>query len=54
MIWKMVTAPSTPPGALMALIVLVLVTVLPLTLFYLYVVFPGFLGDTIDYPILEE
>ena len=54
LIWKMVTAPSTPPGALMALIVLVLVTVLPLTLFYLYVVFPGFLGDTIDYPLLEE
>ncbi len=50
----MVTAPSAPPSVLISLIVLVLVTVFPLTLFYLYVVFPGFLGVTIDYPILEE
>jgi hypothetical protein len=52
--WGMVTGPPAPSGALAALVILVLVTIFPFTLFYLYVVLSGFLGHTIDHPILEE
>jgi hypothetical protein len=52
--WGMTSGPAAPPGVLVTLAILVLVTIFPFTLFYLYVVFPGFLGNTIDYPILEE
>lgn len=53
-IWKISTTPDMPASAITILVVLMLVTIFPLTLFYLYVILPGFLGNTIDHPILED
>lgn len=54
MIWKVITGPEAAPGVLLFLTVLVLVIIFPFTLFYLYVIFPGFLGETFDHPMLED
>jgi len=52
--WGMASGPAAPPAALVTLAVLVMVTVLPFTLLYLYIVFPNLLGHTIDHPVPER
>jgi len=50
-LWLNLSAAETLSGATYIWAVLFLVTNLPLTLFYLYIVFPDFLGQTIDHPV---
>ena len=54
MLWRIATVPDPPAMAFMALAFMILITVFPLTVLYLYVVFPNFLGNTMDYPILDD
>jgi len=50
----MASGPAAPPGVLVTLATLVLVTIFPFTLLYLYIVFPNLLGHTIDHPVPES
>lgn len=45
---------DAPPGVILALGILMMAIVLPTTIMYLYVVFPNFMGNTIDHPILDD
>lgn len=42
------------PGMMLALSIMMLAILLPITILYLYIVFPNFLGNTIDHPILDD
>ncbi len=53
MIWRLATVPDPPAMAFVALAFMILIT-FPLTVLYLYVIFPNFLGNTTDHPILDD
>jgi len=52
-LWKVSAIPEAPPGVLAFLVILFLVTIVPLTLFYLCVIFPGFMGNAMDRPVTD-
>jgi len=45
LLWKASSLSDPPPGVLVVLVFLMLISLGPLTLFYLYIVFPNFMGD---------
>ncbi|MHC1680068.1 MAG: tetratricopeptide repeat protein [Methanomassiliicoccales archaeon] len=45
---------EAPPGVILALGILMMAIVLPTTIMYLYVVFPNFMGNAFDQPILDD
>lgn len=54
LIWRAATVPQPPAGALVAIIFMMLATIFPFTLFYLYVIFPNFPGNPMDPRILDD
>lgn len=52
LVWSLLSIAS-PPGPFLGVTVMAAAILLPLTIFYLYVIFPNFLGNAIDYPILR-
>ncbi len=52
LLWSLLSIAS-PPGPLLFVTVMAAAILLPVTIFFLYVVFPNFLGNAIDFPILR-